>query len=120
MFVDGTSNDKSSFIKAGPNITFTDNYEKHASTYGQWNRHEVASSDIIKYQLLICDTSFYKGLHVSGYTTSCFKYCHSWCNDRSSPYFRTAAVTRAWYSGVTFDVNGHRALSKRLISVGIR
>ena len=62
MFVDERSNNKSSFIKAGPNITFTDNYDKPGSTYGQWNRHEVASSDIIKYQLLICDTSFYKGL----------------------------------------------------------
>ena len=120
MFVDGTSNNKSSFIKAGPNITFTDNYDKPASTYGQWNRHEVASSDIIKYQLLICDTSFYKGLHVSGYTTSCFKSCDHWCGDLLSPYFRTAAVTNPRYSGVAFDVNGHRAFSKRLISVGIR
>ena len=109
MFVDGTSNNKSSFIKSGPNITFTDNYDKPASTYGQWNRHAVASSDSFKYQLLICDTSYYKGLHVSGYTNSCFKYCHLWCGDRLSLYFRTAAFTNPSYSGVAFDVNGHRA-----------
>ena len=119
MFVDGRSNNKSSFIKAGPNITFTDNYDKPGSTYGQWNRHDVSSSDIIKYQLLICDTSFYKGLHVSGYTNSCFKYCDRW-SDQLSPYFRTAACTNPAFSGVAFDVNGHIGLSKWLISVGIR
>ena len=119
MFVDGRSNNKSSFIKAGPNITFTDNYDKPASTYGQWKRHEVASSDTIKYQVFNLWYVVLQRTPVCGYTTPCFKYCNDWCGDMLSPYFRTAAFTHAGYSGVAFDVNEHRALSKRLISVGI-
>ena len=119
MFVDGSSKNKASFIKTGGEITFSNNYNKAASTYGQWNGHGVAL-DTIKYQLMICDVSFYKGIHISGHTNSCYKTCGSWCNDNSSPYFRTAAVTSAAYAGVAFNVNGHRAHPKRVVSVGIR
>lgn len=119
MFVDEKTKEKASFTKTGPEITLKNNYNKRASAYGQWNAHGVAT-DSIKYQLIICDTSFYKGLHVSGYRKSCYKSCNYWCDDTSSPYFRTAAVTNQSYNGVAFNVNGYKPLPKRLISAGIR
>ena len=119
MFVDEKTKNKAFFTKTGPEITLKNNYNKQASAYGQWNAHGVAS-DSIKYQLIICDTSFYKGLHVSGYAKSCYKQCDSWCGDTASPYFRTAAVTSQSYNGVAFNVNGHKPVPKRLISAGIR
>ena len=73
-----------------------------------------------EYQLLICDTSFYSGFFISGYTNSCKKFCHSWCGDYSSPYFRSASTNTAYFGGVAFNVNGARPLSSRLISVGLR
>lgn len=119
MFVDGKSKKKASFIKTGGEITFSNNYNKTASTYGQWIGHGVAL-DTIKYQLMICDISFYKGIHISGHTNACYKTCRSWCGDDSSPYFRTASATNTAYAGVAFNVNGHRAYPKRVVSVGIR
>lgn len=38
-----------------------------------------------KYQLLICDVSFYSGFFISGYTSNCFKQCDHWCGDLGSP-----------------------------------
>ena len=70
------------------------------------------------YQLLICDTSFLTGFFVSGYT-NCYKQCNSWCSDTKSPYFRTA-TTQSSYKGVAFNTNGHRSVSTRLMSVGLR
>ena len=72
-----------------------------------------------EYQLLICDMSFYSGFFVSVYHNNCFKRCDSWCGDLSLPYFRSAATTTD-FRGVAFNVNGHRPLSNRLISVGLR
>ena len=112
IFVDEKIKEKASFTKTGPEITLKKNYNKSASAYGKWNAHGVAT-DSIKYQLIICDTSFYKGLHVSGYAKSCYKQCDSWCGD-------TASVTNQSYNGVAFNVNGHRPLPKHLISAGIR
>ena len=119
MFVGEKSKQKAAFVKTGSPITLAGNYDKGAGTYGLWNAHGVASKSY-KYQLLICDTTFYKGLHVSGYTKKCFKKCNNWCGDETSPYFRTAAVTRAGYAGVAFNENGARPRPKRLISAGIR
>ena len=72
-----------------------------------------------KYQLLICDVPFYSGFFISGYTSNCFKHCDHWCNDPGSPYFRSASTSSS-YAGVAFNSNGHRPLSSRLISVGLR
>ena len=73
---------------------------------------------VCRVQLLICDTSFYSGFFVSGYT-NCYKDCDHWRGDFDSPYFRTAS-NDSHYSGVAFNTNGARALDKRLISVGLR
>ena len=70
------------------------------------------------YQLLICDHSFYTGFFVSGYT-NCYKQCNHWCSDTKSPYFRTAS-TSSGFKGVAFNINGHRSVSTRLVSVGLR
>ena len=118
MFVDEKTKQKASFTKTGPEITLKNNYNKQASAYGQWNAHGIAS-DSMKYQLVICHTSLYKGLIVSGYTKSCYKQCNSWCGDYASPYFRTAS-DRSNFNGVAFNVNGARSQPKRLISAGIR
>ena len=83
MFVDEKSEQKAAFVKTGSPITLAGNYDKGASTYGLWNAHGVASKSY-KYQLLICDTTFYKGLHVSGYTKKCFKKCDNCCGDVTS------------------------------------
>ena len=68
-----------------------------------------------EYQLLICDMWFYSGFFVSVYDNNCIKRC----GDLVSPYFRSAANSK-YFRGVAFNVNGHRALSNRLISVGLR
>jgi hypothetical protein len=119
MFVDEKSKQKAAFTKTGAAVTFTGNYDKRANAYGLWAAQGVAPTKY-KYQLLICDTSFYKGLHVSGFTKNCYKQCDSWCGDRTSAYFRTAAVSNQGYRGVAFNVNGHKPLKNRLISAGIR
>jgi hypothetical protein len=118
MFVDEVSKQKAAFTKSGPPITFTGNYDQSANTYGLWTAQGAASTEY-KYQMLICDTTFYKGLHLSGYT-NCYKKCDHWCDDKSSSYFRTSAVSSPSFSGVAFNQNGHRAIPKRLISAGIR
>ena len=118
MFVDENGKTKAYFTKSGSEITFNDNYNKSASTYGQWNGHGVAA-DTIMYRLIICDTSFYKGLLVSGYKRFCVKTCDHWCGDKSNSYFRTASCNDESFSGVAFNVNGHSPQSKRLVSVGL-
>ncbi|KAL9971678.1 hypothetical protein ACROYT_G017876 [Oculina patagonica] len=98
-------------------ITAAANYGYGASPYGLW--HGVGANNNYSYQLLICDHPFYSGFLISGYTGNCYKHCSSWCSDPSSPYFRTA-YTDSNYRGVAFNTNGHRPLSNRLISVGLR
>ncbi|KAM7432389.1 hypothetical protein ABFA07_017160 [Porites harrisoni] len=93
------------------------NYGKQANAYALWEGFGAMNSGY-SYQLLICDHSFYTGFIVSGYT-NCYKYCHSWCGDTSSPYFRTASTSSS-YKGVAFNTNGHRPVSTRLMSVGLR
>ena len=63
--------------------------------------------------------SYYKGLHFSGYT-NCYKKCDNWCEDTSSPYFRTSAVDDKSRNGVAFNENGHKPLKNRLVTAGIR
>ena len=119
MFVDEKSTAKAAFTRnESTRITINDNYDKRANAFGLWTAKGVASSSY-KYQLLICNTSFYKGLMVSGYTGSCYKKCNHWCWDSVSPYFRSASSSKH-YAGVAFDKNGHKPLGKRLIGVAIR
>ena len=119
MFLDHQTLAKVYFKRrTNQSITANLNYGNSASTYGLWDG--VGVSDAYDYQLLICDTSFYSGFFVSGYT-NCYKQCHSWCNDLVSPYFRTASNDEHYkYFGVAFNINGARTLDKRLISVGLR
>ncbi|XP_028395844.1 uncharacterized protein LOC114519860 [Dendronephthya gigantea] len=122
MFVDEESKQKAAFTKDdGSPITFAGNYNKpNAESYGLWTANEdgVATTDY-KYQMLICDTSFFKGLHFSGYTNNVYKSCDKWRKDMSSVYFRTSTLTKGYY-GVAFNENGHALVSNRLMSVGIR
>ena len=118
MFVDHQTGNKAYFKRlVNQSITAADNYGKAASTYGKWN--SSGANNAYHYQLLICDTSFYAGFFVSGHTDNCFKMCDYWCGDVHSPYFRTASTSSS-YLGVAFNSNGHRPLSNRLISVGLR
>ena len=119
MFVDEQSKEKAFFTKTGSPVTFSGNYNEGADAYGLWTAGGVASTQY-NYQMLICDTTFYKGLHFSGYTNNCYKQCNHWCGDLSSPYFRTSAVSATSYFGVAFNENGHQRKSNRRISVGIR
>ncbi|CAH3045923.1 unnamed protein product, partial [Pocillopora meandrina] len=113
MFLDHQTLAKVYFKRrTNQSITASLNYGNGASTYGLWDG--VGVSNAYLYQLLICDTSFYGGYFVSGYT-NCYKQCVSWCGDKVSPYFRTAS-TRSYF-GVAFNANGHRPVNKRLISV---
>ena len=114
--MDEKSKQKAAFTKNGSAITLHGNYNKHAQTYGLWTPMGVASTQY-DYQLMICDSSSYDGLHISGYT-KCYKYCNSWCSDRVSPYFRTSAPK--YSTGVAFNEPGFQALPNRLISAGIR
>ncbi|XP_028395805.1 uncharacterized protein LOC114519824 [Dendronephthya gigantea] len=119
MFVDEESKQKAAFTKdGGPPITFAGNYNKNASIYGLWAaiKDGVATTEY-KYQMLICDAYFYKGLLVSGYNKPCYKVCTHWCGDKSSTYFRTSGDS---FKGVAFNESGHQSKSNRLISVGIR
>ena len=119
MFVDEQSKEKAIFTSNGPKINFSGNYNKKADVYGLWSAGGVASTQY-EYQMLICDTTFYKGLHFSGFANGCYKRCDDWCHDKSSAYFRTSAVSRPNYLGVAFNENGHSPTSNRLISAGIR
>ncbi|XP_046855532.1 LOW QUALITY PROTEIN: uncharacterized protein LOC124448617 [Xenia sp. Carnegie-2017] len=118
MFVDEKSTAKAAFTRdVSTKITINDSYDKNANAFGLWTAKGVASSSY-KYQLLVCNTSFYKGLMVSGYTGSCYKRCDHWCGDTVSPYFRSASSSKI--AGVAFNENGHKPVAKRLISVAIR
>ena len=120
MFVDEQSKEKAIFTNNGPEITFSGNYNKKADVYGLWTAGGVVSTQY-KYQMLICDTTFYKGLHFSGFANGCYKKCNDWCGDYLTPYFRTSAVsTNEKFLGVAFNENRHSPTSKRLISAGIR
>ncbi|KAJ7391334.1 hypothetical protein OS493_019468 [Desmophyllum pertusum] len=119
IFIDHQTDAKVYFKRqTNQSITAAENYGNAAGTYGLWDGLGAADNSY-SYQLLICDTSFYSGFFVSGYTGNCYKQCNSWCGDTASPYFRTAS-TSASYKGVAFNTNGHRALGNRLISVGLR
>lgn len=117
MFVDETTEDKAFFTyKLNFTLVTKENYGTQLP--GLWIGGGVADN-VYEYQLVICDSSFYSGFLVSGFIHSCYKLCASWCADVSSPFFRTA-TSSVQYSGVAFNVNGHRALKNRLISVGLR
>ena len=118
IFVDHQTEDRAYFKRRESQpIMATMNYGKTADTYGLWDR--VGTDNAFPYQLLICDHSFYSGFFISGFTRNCFKFCHSWCGDTFSPYFRTASTSPS-YKGVAFNINGHRPLDNRLVSVGVR
>lgn len=115
MFVDHQTGNKVYFKrKSNLPVKAAANYGKTGSAFGLWDA--VGASRSYSYQLLICDISFYSGFMVSGFTGNCYKQCHHWCGDTRSPYFRTAAG----YKGVAFNANGHRTVSSRLMSVGLR
>jgi len=116
LFVDETTGQKAFFsYKINSAIVAIGNYGTQLP--GLFVGGGIADTSY-DYQLLICNIDFYSGFFVSGYT-NCFKQCNHWCGDGASPYFRSAS-TNAGFGGVAFNVNGHRTLNRRLISVGIR
>ncbi|KAL9973361.1 hypothetical protein ACROYT_G019811 [Oculina patagonica] len=118
LFVDETSGDKAFFTyKLSSTLVAAGNYKTRLPE--RWTAGGIADTSY-EYQLLICDHHFYSGFFISGYTNNCKKHCHNWCGDLSSPYFRSASTNTGSYGGVAFNVNGHRPLSSRLISVGLR
>ena len=118
MFVDEDAKQSAYFSRDSNAImTPAGNYGDKSQIFKLFTAHGAASKSI-KYQLLICNTSFYKGFFVSGYT-DCYKKCDSWCGDTSSIYFRTA-TSSASYKGVAFNQNGHSSKTSKLMSVGIR
>ena len=125
MFIDHKTGRKAYFTRLDQTpITAADNYRySDGSVNRLWDGvlpDGLGASNYTYhfYQLLICDHPFFSGFFVSGYTR-CYKHCGSWCGDTKSPYFRTAS-TNPGYKGVAFNENGHRPLSNRLISVGLR
>ena len=120
MFIDVATGQKAYFTRNTDSpTTATANLNQRASGLGQWTPHGAANT-AYNYQLLVCDTAFYSGFHVSGYRSNCYKACIHWCGDKVSPYFRTASGTSASYAGVAFNINGHVPRSTRLVSVGLR
>jgi len=114
--VDEATGEKAFFTyKLSSSLTAVGNYG--AQLPELWVGGGIADTSF-EYQLLICDTHFYSGFFISKYT-NCYKQCGSWCGDMTSPYFRSAS-TSSGYAGVAFNVNGHRSVSRRLISVGLR
>ena len=121
MFVDEASKQKAHFEReTAGGVKPADNYGKSASTYGLWQSRSIAETSL-GYQLLICDTPFFTGFMVSGYTGNCWKQCDNWCGDTHSPYFRTATSDKN-YPGTAFNENGHfpNLPPLDLLSVGFR
>jgi len=117
MFADEQTEDKAFFThKLNSSLVASENYGIPLT--GLWIGGGVADKNY-EYQLVICDIPFYSGFVVPGFLNSCFKQCNSWCDDETTPFFRTATSSLS-YSGVAFNVNGHHALTNRLISVGLR
>lgn len=115
--MDETTGKKAFFTyKLSSTLIAAENYR--AQLPGLWKADGIADTSH-EYQLLICDKVFYAGFFISGKSPKCYKQCGHWCGDTTSPYFRSAS-TNSGYAGVAFDVNGHGALSRRLISVGLR
>ena len=118
FFIDHQTGNKAYFKRrVNQSIEAAGNYGKAAGTHGLWDG--VGANSAYSYQLLLCDSSFYSGFFVSGYTGSCYKQCSSWCSDFSTPFFRTAS-THSKFKGVAFNKNGATSLGNRLISVGAR
>ncbi|XP_022804306.1 uncharacterized protein LOC111341579 [Stylophora pistillata] len=116
LFVDETTNETAFFTyKLNSSLLATENYGTQIS--GLWLGGGVATKSY-EYQLRMCDHSFYSGFFISGFK-NCYKKCYRWCSDHVSPYFRSAS-THPSFAGVAFNVNGHRPLGSRLISVGLR
>lgn len=100
-------------------MTINGNMNKNGKENGYW----LPGGGVAKpgrYQLLVCDSgnTFSQGLMISG-KSSCFKACNSWCGDTSGYYYR-ASAQHGHYAGFAFSENGHRTVSKKLVTVFIR
>ncbi|CAH3195042.1 unnamed protein product [Porites evermanni] len=99
IFVDHKTGNKA-YFKQKTNLTTiraAGNYGKQADTYGLWKGFGTINN-LYSYQLLICDTSFYTGFFVSGYT-NCYKQCNHWClitNRHTSAQQLPGRFTRVW------------------------
>ena len=83
--------------------------------------HGVATTSSYDYQVMVCDGNWMPtGFMISGFMGSCSKSCGGWCQDNSSMYFRANGDNKGIYTGVAFNENGHRNVSYKTISFGIR
>jgi len=84
-----------------------------------FNGHGAASIKY-QYQVMVCDGNWmHTGITVSG-GVGCEKTCSNWCQDHATSYYRADGDPGGNYNGVAFNQNGHRNLSDKTISVGIR
>jgi len=121
LYINHDNGQKAWFTRQSPgNIVISSlGYCTNGSATGLWTAHGVASTSY-NYQLNICDCNMYVGLMMSGYTSNCWKDCNSWCSDTGSPYFRWDGSSSSDYNGVAFNENGHRNVSSKTMSAGIR
>jgi hypothetical protein len=121
LYINHDNGQKAWFTRQSPgNIVISSlGYCTNGSATGLWTAHGVASTSY-NYQLNICDCDMYVGLMMSGYTSNCWKACNNWCADTSSPYFRWDGSSSSDFNGVAFNENGHRNVSSKTMSAGIR
>ena len=121
LYVNNENGQKAWFTRQNSSPVTISNlgYNVAGNVLGLWTPHGVASTSY-NYQLNICDDGWmWVGLMMTGYT-NCWKQCNSWCSDTSSPYFRTDGDDGGSYNGVAFNENGHKNVSYKTMSVGIR
>ena len=97
-------------------------YRATKSDFGTlFTGHGLATTSSYDYQVMVCDGDWMPtGFMVTGYVGNCEKSCSSWCQDNSSMFFRANGDNRGIYAGVAFNENGHRNVSYKMISFGIR
>ena len=123
LYVNHSSNDaKAWFARSGGQKLKASavGYNTKGNDLGAWQAAGGAASGSWTYQLLVCDQPMYTGLFMSGVTGGCYKSCGSWCGDQSSHYYRFDGSDSSNYNGVSFAENGHKNVSGKLMSVGIR
>lgn len=120
LYINHANNEKAWFKRDTRNdITISANYNAAGNVYGLWTGGGVAETSY-KYQLNVCDTNWmWVGLMISG-RVGCDKQCGSWCSDTTTQYYRTDGDDAGTYNGVSFRENGHRNVSDKTMSVGIR
>lgn len=131
LYVNHATGDKDWFTRdAGTTLKVADYIggsnviSTNGSAWGLWTGKGGAST-AYKYQLIMADNTWMQvGLMMSGYS-SCWKAPNAWCNDTTTNYYRVngegnGVNNTGTYGGVAFRENGHRNVTYKLMSVGVR